>query len=111
MSTFTKIVSATALASLLATGAFAAGGQGQGGGQGWRVTKSNTMGYSLMTPAERAEHQAKMRSFKTYDECIAYTTEHHKMMEERAKEKNIALPAMGKGKFGCDNMKAKGFLK
>jgi hypothetical protein len=109
MSTFTKTVCTTALASLLIAPAFAAPGQGQG--QGWRASKNNTMGYSLMTPAERAEHQAKMRSFKTYDECIAYTTEHHKMMEERAKEKNVTLPAMQKGKYGCDDMKARGFLK
>ncbi len=106
MNMFVRSVCASALVLVLSAPVFA---QGQGGG--WRATKYNTMGYSLMTPAERAEHQAKMRSFKTYDECVAYTAEHHKLMEERAKEKNITLPAMQKGKFGCDNMKARGFLK
>lgn len=107
MKAFVKTVCGVALASLLIAPAFAAQGQGKG----WRVTKSNTMGYSLMTPAERAEHQTKMQSFKTYDECVAYTAEHHKMMEDRAKEKNVTLPAMQRGKYGCDNMKARGFLK
>jgi hypothetical protein len=106
MNQFVKSVCAAALVLSLASPLVAAGPGG-----GWRASKNNTMGYSLMTPAERAEHQAKMRSFKTYDECIAYTTEHHKMMEERAKEKNVTLPAMQKGKYGCDDMKARGFLK
>ena len=106
MKQFVKSGCALALALSLTSPVFAAGSGG-----GWKASKNNTMGYALMTPAERAEHQAKMRSFKTYDECIAYTTEHHKMMEDRAKEKNVTLPAFQKGKFGCDNMKAKGFLK
>ncbi|HRF56976.1 MAG TPA: hypothetical protein PLV58_06230 [Campylobacterales bacterium] len=106
MNKFIKSVCASALVLALGAPVFAAGPGG-----GWRATKNNTMGYALMTPAERAEHQTKMQSFATYDECIAYATEHHKIMEERAKEKNVSLPSMQKGKFGCDNMKAKGFLK
>jgi hypothetical protein len=76
----------------------------------WAANRGNTVGWQLMTPAERAEHQAKMRSFKTYDECKAYQEEHHKQMEERAKEKGMTLPAMG-SRYGCDNMKKRGFLK
>lgn len=76
----------------------------------WMASKGNTWGWQLMTPEERIEHQNKMRSFKTYDECKAYQEEHHKQMEERAKEKGVTLPAMG-ARYGCDNMKARGFLK
>ncbi len=76
----------------------------------WGANLGNTMGWQVMTPAERTEHQAKMRSFKTYDECKAYQHEHHTQMETRAKEKGVTLPAMGSG-YGCDNMKARGFLK
>lgn len=76
----------------------------------WAANKGNTAGWQLMTPAERTEHQTKMRSFKTYDECIAYQDEHHKQMEARAKEKGVMLPAMG-SRYGCDNMKARGYLK
>jgi len=76
----------------------------------WATNQGNTWGWQLMTPAERAEHQTKMRSFKTYDECKAYQQEHHTQMEARAKEKGVTLPTMGSG-YGCDNMKARGFLK
>lgn len=77
----------------------------------WAANRKNTWGYQLMTPQERTEHQAKMRSFKTYDECKAYQEENHKQMEARAKEKGVTLPAMRAGGFGCDNMKARGYLK
>ena len=76
----------------------------------WGANKGNTVGWQLMTPAERTEHQTKMRSFKSYDECTAYQEEHHKQMEVRAKEKGVTLPAMG-AHYGCGNMKARGYLK
>ena len=43
-------------------------------------------GSQLMTPAERAEYQAKMRSVKTQEERDALRLEHHKQMQERAKQ-------------------------
>lgn len=76
----------------------------------WRATQANTFGWQLMTPEERIEHQTRMRSFKTYEECKAYQEQHHKQMEERAREKGVTLPPMGPG-HGCDNMKARGYLK
>lgn len=76
----------------------------------WAASQGNTTGWQIMTPEERTVHQNQMRSFKTYDECKAYQEEHHKQMEERAKEKGLTLPAMG-ARYGCDNMKARGFLK
>jgi hypothetical protein len=81
-----------------------------GKGSPWAADQGNTWGWQLMTPQERTEHQTKMRSFKTYDECKTYQTEHHKQMEARAKEKGVTLPPMGSG-YGCDNMKARGFIK
>jgi hypothetical protein len=77
----------------------------------WTMNRSNTWSYSLMTPQERTEHQNKMRSFKTYDECMAYQDEHHRQMEARAKDKGVTLPPAGKGTYGCDNMKAQGYFK
>lgn len=77
----------------------------------WAVNQGNTWSYSLMTPQERSEHQAKMRSFKTYDECKAYQEQHHQQMEARAKEKAATLPPMGKGPYGCDSLKAQGYFK
>lgn len=77
----------------------------------WTANKANTRGWSLMTAEERAEHQAKMRGFKTYDECKAYQEEHHKQMEARAKEKGVTLPMGKPGGYGCDNLKARGYIK
>lgn len=77
----------------------------------WDASPGNTWGYQLMTPQERTEHQTRMRSFKTYEECKAYQEEHHQQMEARAREKGTTLPARRSGGFGCDNMKARGYLK
>jgi hypothetical protein len=82
-----------------------------GKGSPWAANQGNTWGWQLMTPQERIEHQTKMRSFKTYDECKAYQEEHHKLMETRAKEKGVTLPAWKSGPYGCENMKARGFIK
>ena len=49
-------------------------------------------GYELMTPQERAEHRAKIRSLKTVQEREQYRLEHHKKMQERARERGVTLP-------------------
>ena len=79
-------------------------------GPRWAADDGNTRGWQLMTPEERVEHQNKMRSFKTYDECKAYQEQQHQAMEARAKEQGVTLPADGNG-YGCDNMRARGFVK
>ena len=95
-----------ALTAVLAAGSvFAQQGPGR-----WAADDGNTRGWSLMTPQERTEHQNKMRSFTTYDECKAYQQEQHQAMEARAKEKGVTPPVAGNG-YGCDNMRARGFLK
>lgn len=49
-------------------------------------------GYDLMTPKERNEHREKMMSMKTEQERTAYREEHHKLMQERAREKGVEIP-------------------
>lgn len=91
--------------AILASTAFAApGGPGR-----FAFDKSNVPGWSLMTPEERIEHQNKMHSFKTYDECKTYQQEHHTLMQQRAKEKGATLPTPRAN--ACDRMKARGFLQ
>ena len=75
----------------------------------WDANQKNTAGWQLMTPEERTEHRIKMRSFTEYNACKEYVDEHHKKMEERAKEKGVAAPVMKRN--DCDVMKAKGILK
>ncbi len=51
-------------------------------------------GSQLMTPQERTEYRAKMRSMKTKEEREAFRMEHHQQMQERAKAKGKTLPGM-----------------
>lgn len=62
-----------------------------------------------MTPEERTEHRTKMRSFTEYGACKEYVDEHHKQMEQRAKNNGVPLPVMKSNP--CDRMKAKGVVK
>ena len=51
-------------------------------------------GWQLMSVEERAQHRAKMRSFKTQEEREAYRKEHHERMQARAREQGLTLPQM-----------------
>ncbi|HRL75895.1 MAG TPA: hypothetical protein PK440_03790 [Candidatus Accumulibacter phosphatis] len=69
--------------------AFAAPAAGSGP---WRASEANTRGWQLMTPEERIEHQARIRGFRTYAECRSYQVDHHRLMEERARQRGLDLP-------------------
>jgi hypothetical protein len=65
-------------------------------------------GWQLMTQQERTEYRNKMRSMKTAKEREQFRIEHHKMMQERAKERGVTLPdkpgPQGKGMGPHDGM-------
>ena len=69
------------------------GGHGGPGRMGGRWGSDNTPGWSMMTSAERQEHQARMKSMTNPDECKAYMEKHHEQMAARAKEKGRSIPA------------------
>jgi hypothetical protein len=69
----------------------------------WRASESNTRGWQLMSPDERIEHQAKIRSFTKLEECRSYQVSHHQLMEERAQQRGLALA--GSGRDICDHLK------
>ncbi len=107
------------LSTSLAAPVFAQPGPGNGPGMGpgagiggkaarFAWNKGNVAGWSLMTAEERTAHQAKMRAVTTYDECKLLQDEQRKIMEARALEKGVKLPALGQN--GCDRMKARGIL-
>jgi hypothetical protein len=48
-------------------------------------------GWDLMTVKEREEHREKMRGLKTDEERTAYRQEHHKKMQQRAKEQGVTI--------------------
>jgi Ni/Co efflux regulator RcnB len=67
-------------------------------------TEPQVYGWQMMTPAERDEFRAKMRSAQTPEERERIRAEHHALMRERAKERGLAMPeeppARGMGGMG-----------
>ena len=61
-----------------------------------RASEENTRGWNFMTPEERIAHQAKIRGFKTYEECKVYQQEQHRRINERAREAGRAPPSDGR---------------
>jgi len=55
-------------------------------------TQERIYGSQLMTPQEREQHRAKMRSLKTEQERERYRLQHHKEMQQRAKERGVTIP-------------------
>lgn len=57
----------------------------------WRASESNTSGWQYMTPEERIAHQARIRGFTNYADCLAYRQAHHQQMAERAQARGEVL--------------------
>jgi len=55
--------------------------------------QGNIYGYQLMTPEERAQYRQRIRNAKTEEERTRIRAEHHKEMQERARERGITLPS------------------
>jgi hypothetical protein len=51
-------------------------------------------GSQLMTQKERMEHRAQLKAAKTIQEREQIRKAHHEKMQQRAKEKGVALPDM-----------------
>lgn len=79
-------------------------GPGMGPGPHGRWGTDFTTGWSMMSPQEREEHQAKMRSITTYEECKSYRAQHHQQMIERAKQQGASVPAQPRHD-ACANFK------
>ena len=75
----------------------------------WHAAGQNTAGWQFMTPDERIEHQRRMRSFESYEECRAYQAEHHALMAERALREGVTLKR--KTASGCEQLRQRGNLK
>ena len=57
-------------------------------------SQEKVYGWEMMSAQERIQHQETLRKLKTAEEKERYRIEHHKRMEERAKEKGVSLPDM-----------------
>ena len=69
----------------------------------WRASEGNSAGWQFMSPEERIEHQARIRGFRTYDDCQAYRQQHHALMEERAR---AAGQTLRHGRDFCAHLRA-----
>jgi hypothetical protein len=58
----------------------------------WAQTDPPIYGSQLMTRQERIEYRNQMRAMKTQEERNAFRLEHHKQMQERARERGVTLP-------------------
>ena len=75
----------------------------------WRADHDNSRGWAFMTPAERVDHQRRLRSFSNYDECRAYQQEHHAEMERRARSQGRVLQPGTHAP--CDQLRERGDLQ
>lgn len=71
----------------MTTGAFAQGRQRRRDQDMDRI-----YGGDLMTDTERAEYQTRLRALTTQRERIEYRQKHQRQMQERARERGVALP-------------------
>jgi hypothetical protein len=55
------------------------------------VTKKGMYGKDLMTAEENAEYRARLQAAKTAEERDTIRSEHHELMQERAKERGVTL--------------------
>lgn len=67
-------------------------------------------GAELMTPEERKAHVARMQSFKTFEECQAYTAAHEADIQKRAAARNLVLPPRNTSVFDGDPCKVMRFM-
>ena len=81
-------------ASAPAGGMAGRGGMGRHPGMSGRWGSGVTPGWSMMSSAERREHQARMGSMTNHADCKAYVDQHHRQMVDRAAEKGLTAPAM-----------------
>lgn len=83
-----------AAAVLLGLALVAPSGNAQTPQQERSQVRQQIYGRQLMTRAEIQAYRAKMRSLKTEQERRAFREEHHRRMQERARERGIKLPEM-----------------
>ena len=58
-----------------------------------------------MSPAERIEHQRRLRSFTDYEACLAYQQAHHAQMEACAQARGPQPRGPRARSPGCDDLR------
>jgi len=70
-----------------------------------RTSERNTSGWAYMTPKERLEHQATVRTFTDYGTCRAYQLQHHEAMEARAQASGQTLKPASERRDLCEHLR------
>lgn len=60
----------------------------------WYTIPDNIRGAYLMTEEERSAHIYRLQTMKTFDECKTYMQKHYIELEQRARSRNVPLPAI-----------------
>lgn len=87
MKRYIQILALTAVISIVAFQAPAAGQE-----QTRQQSREQIYGSQLMTEEEREAHRQRVRNAATQEKREQIRAEHHKVMQERAKERGITLP-------------------
>lgn len=75
----------------------------------WRAHEGNSPGWRHLTPAERVEHQRRLRGFTRLADCKAYLAEHHALIAERARRGGE--PWVPHSPDTCDRLQQEGRLR
>ena len=57
-----------------------------------RNSEDSVYGWQLMNEEERRAHRRQMRLLQTEEERERYRLEHHRLMQERARDRGVTLP-------------------
>lgn len=74
----------------------------------WRAHEGNSPGWRYLSPAERVEHQRRLRSFTSLAACKAYLAQHHRLIAERARRAGQAWTPHAPDT--CDRLRQEGRL-
>lgn len=75
----------------------------------WRGHEGNSPGWRWLSPAERVEHQRRIRELATVADCKAYLDRHHRLLADRARKAGETFTA--RSPDTCDELHAQGQLR
>ncbi|MCK7475139.1 MAG: hypothetical protein MZV49_20125 [Rhodopseudomonas palustris] len=73
----------------------------------WRADQGNTRGWDLMSLEERIAHQARVRGFTDYQARLAYRTEHHQLMQQRAAARGLTPAGVRERNFAIASSRSR----
>lgn len=75
----------------------------------WRASERNSPGWRWLSPAERLDHQRRLRALQTLVECRQYLDRHHQLLAARAKAAGESFEP--RQPDTCDELQQRGQLR